>query len=87
MAARAAMVGYWILAVLSIPGLILLWRRRQPVTPFVALAFIVTFAAALSFGVQRYRAPFDTVMPVLAAITLVAVWARRRPDPIAAESP
>jgi hypothetical protein len=78
-AARAAMIGYWILAILSIPGLVLLWRRRQAVVPYVALAGIVTFAAGLTFGVQRYRAPFDTVMPVLAAVTLVAVWSRRRP--------
>jgi hypothetical protein len=86
-AARAAMIGYWILALLSFPGLVLLRRRRQPISPFVALALIATLAAALSFGVQRYRAPFDTVMPVLAAVALVAAWSHRRPDPIAPESP
>ena len=77
--ARLAMVGYSLLAVASIPGLLLLFRRRQPVAPFVALAFVVTFAAATSFGVQRYRAPFDVVMPVLAAASrLEALWSRAR---------
>jgi 4-amino-4-deoxy-L-arabinose transferase-like glycosyltransferase len=86
LAARLAMIGYWILAVLSIPGLLLLKRRKQMLAPFLALGFIATLAAALSFGVQRYRAPFDTVMPVLAAVALVALWSRRRPPPIP-ESP
>lgn len=76
--ARLAMIGYSLLAVASIPGLLLLFRRKQPIAPFVALAFIVTFAAATSFGVQRYRAPFDVVMPVLAAVALEALWRRRR---------
>ena len=54
------MIWYGILdASPAIPGLVILWRRRQPVAPFLALAVAVTFAAAITFGVQRYRLPFD----------------------------
>jgi hypothetical protein len=77
-AARLALIGYWLLAVASLPGLVLLHRRKQPIGPFLAVAFIVTFAAAVSFGVQRYRAPFDAVMPVLAAVALEELWFRIR---------
>jgi hypothetical protein len=80
LAARLALIGYGLLAVASVPGLMLLYKRRQPVAPFLALAFIVTLSAALSFGVQRYRVPFDVVMPVLAAVALESLWSRRRPQ-------
>jgi hypothetical protein len=76
--ARLALIGYWLLAAASLPGLVLLWKRRLPVAPFVAVAAICTLAAALSFGVQRYRAPFDAVMPVLAAVALEGSRSLRR---------
>jgi Dolichyl-phosphate-mannose-protein mannosyltransferase len=75
--ARLALGGYWLLAVASVPALVLLHRRKQTIAPFVALAVIVTLSAALSFGIQRYRAPFDVVMPALAAVSLEALWIRR----------
>jgi hypothetical protein len=56
---------------------VLLWRRRQPVAPFLALALAATFAAALTFGVQRYRLPFDVALPILAAVGITALIARR----------
>jgi hypothetical protein len=84
--ARFALFGYALLAAGSIPGVALLFRRKQPVAPFIALAFIVTVAAATSFGVQRYRAPFDVVMPVLAAVALEALWSRRRRAMIAPDT-
>jgi len=73
--------------VASVPGLVLLRRRRQPIAPFLALAFIVTLSAAISFGVQRYRVPFDTVMPVLAAVALESGWSRIRARSTTAAEP
>jgi hypothetical protein len=46
----------------------------------LVLAGIVTFDAALSFGIERYRIPVDAVLPVLAAVGVDA-WLRRRDDP------
>lgn len=75
--ARVAMIWYGMLMVAGIPGLVLLWRRRQPVAPFLALAGAATFAAALTFGVQRYRLPFDVVLPILSAVGITAAMTRR----------
>ena len=75
--ARLAMIWYGLLMLAGVPGLVLLWRRRQPVAPFLALAGAATFAAALTFGVQRYRLPFDVVLPILTATGLTALLDRR----------
>jgi hypothetical protein len=78
--ARLAMIWYGMLMLAGIPGLVLLWRRRQPVAPFLALAAAATIAAALTFGVQRYRLPFDVGLPILAAVGISAVIAQRSVD-------
>ena len=51
---------------LSIVGLVLLRRRRVPILPFLAIAATITITAATSFGITRYRAPVDAMLPVLA---------------------
>ena len=43
-------------------------RRRIPIFPYFAIALSVTITVALSFGITRYRAPVDAVLPVLAAM-------------------
>jgi hypothetical protein len=75
--ARLALIWYGILMVAGLPALVILWRRRQPVAPFLALAGAVTFAAAITFGVQRYRLPFDVALPILAAVGVCALGSRR----------
>lgn len=74
--ARLAMIWYGMLMLAGIPGIVLLWRRRQPVAPFLALAAAATIAAAITFGVQRYRLPFDVVLPILAAVGISAATDR-----------
>ena len=72
------MLGSELLAVVGgIVVHVLLWRRRQPVAPFLAIAGACTFAAALTFGVQRYRLPFDVVLPVIAAVGISALLGRK----------
>ena len=44
--------------------------------PFLAIALTITITAATSFGITRYRAPVDEMLPVLAAGALV--WAFER---------
>ena len=73
---RLATYEYYPLLALSIGGLVLLRRRRVPILPFLAIAASITITAATSFGVTRYRAPFDAMLPVLAAGALV--WAFER---------
>jgi 4-amino-4-deoxy-L-arabinose transferase-like glycosyltransferase len=72
---------YFLLLLPSIAGLFVLRRRRQPILPFVAIAATITFTAATTFGITRYRAPVDAMMPVLAAVALFAAidaWKARR---------
>lgn len=66
----AALFAYYVLVVLAVAGLVRLRRRGHPVWPYLALAGIVTFSAAITFGIQRYRLPVDVALPVLAAVAV-----------------
>jgi len=65
----------------AIGGLVVMYRRRITIIPMLAVAAIATFAAAITFGVTRYRAPAEVAIVAAAGMGLVAVWqwfARRR---------
>jgi 4-amino-4-deoxy-L-arabinose transferase-like glycosyltransferase len=72
---RLATYQYFPMLLLAGGGLVLLRRRRVPVLPFIAVAATVTLAAAMTFGITRYRAPVDAMLPVLAGGALAAVYA------------
>lgn len=76
----ASMVMYYPLLVASLAGVAVLWRRRITIIAFVAIATTTTFAAAISFGITRYRVGADVALTVLAAVALDAVWRRLRPS-------
>jgi 4-amino-4-deoxy-L-arabinose transferase-like glycosyltransferase len=72
---------YYALMPFAIGGLVVLHKRRITIIPMLAVAAIATFAAALTFGVTRYRAPAEVAIVTSAAVGLVAAWqwlARRR---------
>ncbi len=69
---------YYALWPFAIYGLVVLRRRRIPILPLVAIAVIATFAAAITFGVTRYRAPAEVALVIAAAIGIEAVWRRSR---------
>ena len=48
----------------------------------LAIAVSVTLTVAISFGITRYRAPVDVVLPALAAVasTVSALRTRARPS-------
>jgi len=77
-------IGFWMYVALmpfAIGGLVVLFRRRITIIPMLAVAAIATFAAAITFGVTRYRAPAEVAIVTSAAVGLVALWqwfARRR---------
>ena len=76
---------YYALWPFAVFGLIVLRRRRIPILPLVALALIATFAAAITFGVTRYRAPAEVALVVAAAIGIGEAWARRHHRALAVE--
>jgi 4-amino-4-deoxy-L-arabinose transferase-like glycosyltransferase len=84
-ASWAVLIGYYLMLPFAIAGLVLMRRRRVPIFPMIAIAVSVTITVALSFGITRYRAPVDLVLPVLAAVAIDAWWRRR--DPSAADAP
>jgi 4-amino-4-deoxy-L-arabinose transferase-like glycosyltransferase len=79
-ASWATLISYWLLMPFAIFGLVVMRRRRIPIFPYIAIALSVTISVALAYGITRYRAPVDTVLPLLAAIGLDAIWRHfRRP--------
>ncbi len=58
----------------AVGGLVVLYRRRITIIPLLAVAAIATFAAAITFGVTRYRAPAEVAIVAAAAVGLVALW-------------
>jgi 4-amino-4-deoxy-L-arabinose transferase-like glycosyltransferase len=78
-ASWAVLVGYYLMMPFAIGGLVVMRRRRIPIFPMLAIALSVTITVATSFGITRYRAPVDVVLPLLAAIAVGALWDRWRP--------
>ena len=68
---RLATLEYFGLLPLAILGLVLLRIRRVPILPFLAFAASVTVTAAMTFGITRYRAPVDALLPILAGGAIV----------------
>jgi hypothetical protein len=75
---RAALVSYYVLMPLAIYGLVVMRRRKQTIIPFLGIAAMITFTAASTFGITRYRVPLEVGIVVLAAIALDALWSRWR---------
>jgi len=83
--ARVALFSYYAYAAAGIFGLVVMRRRRHPIWPYLVLAAVVTFTAAISFGIQRYRIPVDAVLPALAAVGIDRLLPR--PERTAVSSP
>ena len=75
------MVMYYPMLLASLAALVVLWRRRVTVIPFVAIFAMTTLTAAVSFGITRYRVGADVCLTILAAVAIDAVWRRVRPSP------
>jgi hypothetical protein len=82
-----ATLQYLVLMPLAIHGLVLLHRRRITIIPFLAVAAVITITAASTFGITRYRAPIDALLPVLAAGAIVYRLDRSRPPFMRAGEP
>jgi 4-amino-4-deoxy-L-arabinose transferase-like glycosyltransferase len=81
---RWAFIGLWSyygLFALSIPGLVVLIRRKITVLPLAAVTVAVILTMIVAFGDTRYRTPFEVVLAILASVAvdgLVNVVAGRR---------
>lgn len=73
-ASDLAIGGYMFLTPLAIAGVITLRRGRVAIAPVLAPVIVVTIAAAVTFGVLRYRASAEPGLALAAAVALEVVW-------------
>ncbi len=71
---------YYALVALSIYALVVMRKRRIPISPMIAIVVMVTITAAISIGITRYRVGADVMLAVLGGVGLDALW-RRSPGP------
>ena len=81
--ALPAWIGFWQYVVLvpaALAGLVVQWRRKQPVLVVALWAVLATFTAATTFGNTRYRTAAEVSIVILASIAFDALWGllRRR---------
>jgi hypothetical protein len=62
---------------LAVYGALTLRRRHLPLVPFVGIFVELVVTAMATFGQTRYRAPFEVVLVVLAAVAIDALVARQ----------
>jgi len=77
-----ALASMYALQVGGVVGLVVMRRRRLPISPTLALVAVATFGAAITFGVARYRGTAEIGLMVPAAIAIDAalgsIESRRR---------
>ena len=73
---------YYGLVALSVYALVVMRKRRVPISPMIAIVAMVTVTAAISIGITRYRVGADVMLVVLGGVGVDALWrlleARRR---------
>ena len=81
--AETGMWMFYVLAVASMAGFVVLGRRRVIRYPLVGPVVTVAVAAAMTFGATRYRAAAEPILCILAAVAFVALarWRTQRAAP------
>jgi 4-amino-4-deoxy-L-arabinose transferase-like glycosyltransferase len=75
--ATLELITFYPVAIGAIAGAVVLRRRRTvPLFPLLALPGIVILTVAVTYGSNRFRAPAETSLVVLAAIAIDALWDR-----------
>jgi 4-amino-4-deoxy-L-arabinose transferase-like glycosyltransferase len=72
---------YYVLAVGSIAGVVVLRRRGVPSFPLVALVISVAITVVVFYGSTRFRAPAEPSLVILAAVAADALVRRIRHEP------
>jgi 4-amino-4-deoxy-L-arabinose transferase-like glycosyltransferase len=74
--ATASWLGLWSLWILEIgglAGLVVMFRRKIPISPIVALVVVATLGAAITFGVARYRSTAEVGLALATSIAAAVV--------------
>ena len=83
---RLGAAAFYLLLPVSIGGLAVVRRSRVTLVPFLGPVAMVTWTAAITFGVTRYRVAAEVVLVVLAAMAIEAVLDRHRPTGVRDEA-
>lgn len=75
---QAGLGMYYGMMALAVAGTVSLRRRGVPVWPLWSHAVAVTLTAIYAYGTVRFRAPFEPILCVMAAVGIVALWDRAR---------
>lgn len=70
------MVVTWFLLPAGAAGLVLLWRRRVPISPLVGPIVMVCIMTVVSFGLTRYRVPADIALVIGTSVAVTALLRR-----------
>ena len=66
---------------LALAGAVVLRRRRRPLSPLLGQAVLVVLVTGVTYGVVRFRVPWEVALLILAGAGLDALFHRsRRPD-------
>jgi 4-amino-4-deoxy-L-arabinose transferase-like glycosyltransferase len=76
---QVALVSYYVLLPFGVAGVVVLRRRRIPISPLVGMVVMISATAAWTFGTTRYRVPGDVALAVGAAVAVEALLQRRWP--------
>jgi 4-amino-4-deoxy-L-arabinose transferase-like glycosyltransferase len=74
---QLGLLAYWALVPLAVVGVVALRRRRTSLLPELSTVLVVTTAAALTFGLTRYRVPAEVALVAVAAVGADDLWRRR----------
>jgi len=73
--AKLGFIQYVVLVPLALFGVVLQWRRKQPVLVVGLWAVLATITAATAFGTTRYRTAAEVSIVMFAAISMEYLWA------------
>jgi hypothetical protein len=83
---RLAAAGYYLLVPMAVGGMVVMRRAKVTLVPFLGPVVMVTWTAAITFGVTRYRVAAEIVIVVLAAMALEVIVDRHRSRTATSES-
>ena len=70
---------YYALLPFSLYALVVMRKRRVPISPMIAIIGMVVVTAAISIGITRYRVGGDVMLAILGGVGVDALWRRLRP--------
>jgi len=78
---RAGLMAYYLLAMMAVPGAVLLRRRKMPLSPLLGLIATAVLTVALTYGLARYRITAEPALVLLAAVAVdgaLSAYGRQR---------